>query len=153
MAEPPFDLSKAHRWFAVEFNNRSWDIIESQDRSAEQVEELIHTAHASVRHWIEAGKPINRLRGYCLLAHAYCTADDGATALNWARRCVDLLEPLAADVTGFDRASALGCLARSQRRAGQADAAKETTARTMAAIAELADAEERSVAEKLCLAE
>ena len=32
MREPSFDLQQAHRWFAVEYNNTTWDFLGTSDR-------------------------------------------------------------------------------------------------------------------------
>ena len=42
MATPPFDLARAHRWFAVELNNLAWDLVEAQERSASDIARMIH---------------------------------------------------------------------------------------------------------------
>ena len=44
MADAPFDLEKAHRWFAIELNNLSWDLFEAPDRSGEADQQMIHAA-------------------------------------------------------------------------------------------------------------
>ncbi|NJM49445.1 MAG: hypothetical protein HC860_27425 [Alkalinema sp. RU_4_3] len=40
MSQPPFDVAVAHRWFAVEFNNRAWDLVEKTDRTADEAVEI-----------------------------------------------------------------------------------------------------------------
>ena len=47
MSTPPFDLSKAHRWFAIELNNRAWELIEAPARTAEEAVEMVTAAHAA----------------------------------------------------------------------------------------------------------
>lgn len=74
MSTAPFDLPKAHRWFAVELNNLCWDLIEAEHRSAEQTERMIHAAHAACHHWLQVGTAVNNLRAECLLATAYALA-------------------------------------------------------------------------------
>lgn len=48
MAEPPFELDKAHRWFAIELNNRAWDLLEGEELSEAEADELVHVAHSSL---------------------------------------------------------------------------------------------------------
>ena len=38
MTAHPFDLAKAHRWFAVEFNNLAWELYELPARTAEETD-------------------------------------------------------------------------------------------------------------------
>ena len=33
MTQPPFDVQRAHRWFAVELNNLAWEIVEADSRT------------------------------------------------------------------------------------------------------------------------
>ena len=74
MNDVPFDVDKADRWFAVECNNRTWDLIEKTDRSVEEVHQMIDLAHAAAWHWSNVGSLLNQLRAQCLLATAYVAA-------------------------------------------------------------------------------
>ena len=54
MSKPPdFDLQVAHRWFAVECFNRTWDLIDKSDRTPEEDEEMVRLTHASHWHWTQ----------------------------------------------------------------------------------------------------
>jgi tetratricopeptide (TPR) repeat protein len=125
MSAPPFDLPKAHRWFAVEFNNRAWELIEKDGRSADETQEMLHTAHAAALHWKAIGTPLNDQRAENLLATAYLQAGRAEPALRHAQRCLSLSEQNAAagTETPFDRATALGCAAHAHRLAGDANEA------------------------------
>jgi hypothetical protein len=46
-----FDSASGHEHFSKACFNDAWDLIEKNDRSPDEVEELIHTAHASLYHW------------------------------------------------------------------------------------------------------
>ena len=59
MPEAPFDLAQAHRWFAIEFNNQAWDLVEKVNRTADETQQMIHAAHASILHWQSAGNALN----------------------------------------------------------------------------------------------
>jgi len=45
----------AHRALAVGYFNQSWELIEARSRTPEQDRDLISTAFASRRHWVDAG--------------------------------------------------------------------------------------------------
>jgi hypothetical protein len=148
MPEPPFDLAKAHRWFAVEFNNQAWDLVEKANRSAEETQQMIHLAHASALHWQAVGTALNCQRGENLLATVYAAADIPKAAVWHAERCLSLSVQNAKEETPFDRATALGCAARAHALAG--DAAQADRLRTLAQAAAAAlDDEDRGVFEKL----
>jgi len=148
MSQPPFDLAKAHRWFAVEFNNQAWDLVEKSSRTADQTQQLIHLAHASVLHWQSVGNALNQQRGENLLATVYVVAGDATAAVRHAERCLSLSVENVKEESPFDRATALGCAARAHALAG--DAAQADRLRTLALAAAAAlDDEERGVFEKL----
>ena len=87
MNEPGFDPSKAHRWFAVELNNRCWDLLEKAVRTEDEDRELVHAAHGACLHWTAIGTPINVVRAECLVANAHAAVGNGSVALRHARRC------------------------------------------------------------------
>jgi hypothetical protein len=148
MTEPPFDLAKAHRWFAVEYNNQAWDLVEKPARTAGETQQMIHLAHASVLHWQSVGSVLNRQRGENLLATVHAAAGDAAAAVRHAERCLSHSVQNAKEETPFDRATALGCAAKAHALAG--DTAQASRLRTLAhAAAKLLDDEERGVFEKL----
>jgi hypothetical protein len=77
MPTAPFDESRAHRWFAVEFNNLAWDLLEKPDRTAEDDERLRHAAHAACLHWQATGSVLNDLRAHVLLTTTYAHLGPG----------------------------------------------------------------------------
>src|SRR5687768_8962067 len=105
MAEAPFDVQKAHRWFAVELNNAAWDLVESEGRSEADAERMVHAAHAACYHWLQAGSPINHQRAQCLLATAYAAAGRAEPAVYHADRCLALGTQTGDAQSAFDRAT------------------------------------------------
>jgi ATP/maltotriose-dependent transcriptional regulator MalT len=148
MPEPPFDLNKAHRWFAVECNNQAWDLVEKPGRTADETQQMIHAAHASVLHWQSAGSALNRQRGENLLATVYAAAGDAAAAVRHAERCLSLSVQNVKEETPFDRATALGCAAKAHAVAGDASQADRLRTLAKAAAAAL-DNDDRGVFERL----
>jgi hypothetical protein len=149
MSTPNFDLSSAHRWFAIEFNNRAWDLVEAATRSVEETAEMIAAAHAAALHWRAVGQPINQLRAECLLATAYAAAGFGQPAVNHAERCLRLSEQIGDEQTAFDRATVQGCAANAFEKNGDAERA-QTHRENLADIqVTLADAGEQALLSKL----
>ncbi len=150
MSAPPFDLPKAHRWFAVEFNNRAWELIEKDGRSADETHEMLHAVHAAAIHWKAIGTPLNEQRAENLLATAYLKAGRAEPALRHAQRCLALSEQNAAagTETPFDRATALGCAAHAHRLAGDANEAERLMELATAASGKL-EPDDRTVFDKL----
>ena len=145
MSDPEFDTTAAHRWFAIEFNNRAWDLIEAPSRTDAETEEMLHTAHAAWQHWSSAGDELNLQRAECLLATAYAAADLADAAIRYGRSCVKRAEESDSEQSAFDRATAYGCLASGLMLAGRSDEAAEYFRRGAAAAEGLTDAGERAV--------
>ncbi|OYW19057.1 MAG: hypothetical protein B7Z55_09575 [Planctomycetales bacterium 12-60-4] len=124
MATPPFELAVAQRWFAIEFNNEGWKLIESVNRTSADVERMIHLAHAACLHWLSAGDSLNHQRAQCLLATAYSAALLPEAAVRHAQRCLELAQENADRQSPFDRASSFGCAARAAQLAGDVATAR-----------------------------
>ncbi len=85
--KPPELDAETHRALGVGLFNRAWELMETADRTAEQDDELIHTAHASRYHWMFAGEPVRLARGEWQCARVYSTLGRGEPAL-WHARAV-----------------------------------------------------------------
>lgn len=149
MAEAPFDLPRAQRWFAVECNNAAWDLLDKAERTADETERLLHVAHASVHHWLAAGNELNHLRGLVLLANVYASASLPEGARLYADKALVLSAAAGETQTPFDRATTLAAVSRAYLVAGDQVRAKEFFALAQHA-AEKLDADERPVFDQLC---
>ena len=78
---PPTLDPETHRALAAGLFNRSWDLLEIEDRTARQDAELIDTAHASAWHWRQVGNAANEARGHWMLARVYSVLGHGAEAV------------------------------------------------------------------------
>src|SRR6266496_46965 len=78
------DLVSWHRHFAMEANNRAWQLsIEPRDPVRDR--EMLDAAHASAWHWQVAGTKLNHMRATMLLAEVHALLGHGRTALAYAR--------------------------------------------------------------------
>ena len=145
MSEAPFDLAKAHRWFAVEFNNLAWELYELPARTAEETERMVDAAHASVHHWRQIGTAVNALRGQILLASVHTLAGHGESAARHGYRLLELLSS-AEGVTPFDRASAFASAAGAMALVGKAGEADRLRIEARQALDALTDEDDRKVA-------
>lgn len=148
MAEPPFDLAKAHRWFGVEFNNLAWELYELPARTAEETERMIDAAHASVHHWRQVGTVLNALRGQVLLVSCYVAAGHADSAVRYAYRALELLSH-DEGATPFDRVSVLGSVAGAMALGGKTAEAQRLGLEARNALAQLSDEDDRRVARQL----
>jgi len=122
MAEE-FDALAAHKKFAVGCFNGTWDLVDKKDRTQEELDKMIHQAHASRFHWgevVAAGTentgPVNIERGEWQVSMVYAISNMPESALYHAKRCLDICQ--ANDIKGFDIAFAYEAMARSHAIAG-----------------------------------
>lgn len=143
MSDALFDKKAADRWFAVEFNNQAWDLVEKTERSEEETDRMLHVAHAAWVHWQSAGNSLNQQRAECLLATAYLAAGNADAAVRFGRSCVKLASSQDCEPTSFDLACAHGCLARGLLIAGKVDEAAEQYSKAESMAQKLADESDR----------
>lgn len=149
MVEPPFDLPRAHRWFAIELNNLAWGLVESESRSPADVERMIHAAHGACFHWLEVGTPLNHLRAQCLLATAYAKVELAEAAVRHAERCLELSREVGDAQTAFDRATAHGCASVAYGLAGRLGEARKQHELARSSASGLEDPADRDVVDRL----
>lgn len=80
----PIDITTWHKRFAVETNNRAWDLA-IQPRTPAQDREMLDAAHASAWHWSAIGTELNRMRATMLLAEVHAVLGHGVSAFEFAR--------------------------------------------------------------------
>lgn len=146
-----------HRTVAVRLFNRSWELLETPDRTPDQDAELLDTVHASRWHWsqVVGAGPAVLARGDWMCATAYAALALGDAALASAQRYVEAAQawvdagrPAAGGDGAFedwDLASALQGLAAAQLACGRRGEAESTATRCRAALATVSDAEDRDL--------
>lgn len=87
MAERPSpeEIARWHRYFAVETNNRAWDLCEKEGRTEAEDREMLDAAHATSLHWGHVGTAVHHARATLLLAHVHALLGRGEQALGDAR--------------------------------------------------------------------
>ena len=88
----PEMIEKWHRWFAVECNNRAWDLSSKPNRTPSEDQEMLYSAYTAAYHWSKAGKPVNDARADLTLAHVHALLGQGQLALGYAQRCLAFFE-------------------------------------------------------------
>lgn len=142
---PTFDDPTQLRALATELFNHTWTLIDLAERTPEQVDEMIHASHASRYLWGQVGDVANWAVGEWQCARVYSTLGRGEPALWHARRCLELT--VGAGFGDWRLASAHEGLARAARVAGDETLAVEQIALAQAAMATIADEEDRAVIE------
>ena len=93
----PEMIEKWHRRFAVECNNRTWDLIDRPKRAPAEDQEMLYTAYAAAFHWSKVGKPINNARADVTLAHVHALRGEGEMALRYAQSSLTFFESNAGE--------------------------------------------------------
>ena len=129
------------RDLAAELFNRVWTLLEEPNRSADDVDTMIHAAHASRFLWGEAGQPANRARGEWQCSRVYAVLGRAEPALWHARRCVALCEEHG--LGDWDIGFAWEAVARAELVAGNTVGAGRALARAKELADDIAEADDR----------
>lgn len=115
-----------HRYFGVELNNETWDLLDEIDGTsplADQ-ERLLYGAYAACLHWLEAGNEANHARGEHLIARVALRIGRAEVGLQHARRCLELVLAFPEQMGDWDEPFAREALARALAATGQPAAAR-----------------------------
>jgi hypothetical protein len=113
------------RWFGVELNNSTWDLIDnglSELSPREEQEQALYAAYASTYHWMQAGTVANHGRAEHLIATVAVAIGLLDVAGRHADRCTELIAAHPAAFADWDRAFAAEVNARVASRAGRSEA-------------------------------
>ena len=137
-----------HRRLGVELYNGTWELIERRDRTPDEDDEMLHRAHASAYHWLEAPHTTaNRARSHWLCSRVHVLAGQPEGALHHARRCLQLVESAPQEMEEWDLSGAYEALARAHHAAGEEAEAARYKSLGLEAIAKVADEEDRKLIE------
>jgi hypothetical protein len=134
-----------HRRVAVDLFNFTWTLLGKVDRTAAEIDSMIHAAHASRHHWgMAAGsEPANLARGEWQCSRVYAVLGRAEPALWHARRCLEICEEHG--IGDWDIAFAYEALARASRVAGDVPAVEHWLAKAREAGERIEEAEERDL--------
>jgi hypothetical protein len=111
-----------HHWFAVEFNNEVWDLLDAGvDASSPDPDRdlVLYGAYAAARHWAECGGPAQHARAEHLVARAAVAVGEAAVGLRHARRCLELVRTRPEEMADWDAPFAHEALARALAATGE----------------------------------
>ena len=107
------DLATWHKTMAVQCFNKTWTLIDKENRTLEDTLDMIHTAHASRFHWGEIGTILEFLRGEWQISRVYALAGLGESCLFHAEQCLRMCTEN--NITDFDLAFAYEAVARAHK--------------------------------------
>ncbi len=78
-----------HQQLAADLFNHTWTLLDIEERTKEQDEEMVQAAHASRYHWGIAGTEKNNARGEWQIARVYATLHRPDSAIHHATLCLE----------------------------------------------------------------
>jgi DNA-binding transcriptional MerR regulator len=141
--KPPALDAATQRSLGAGLYNRTWDLLEVEQRTPEQDDEMVDTAHASAYHWLAVGHTGNRARSHWLLSRVYAVLGRGEPSLHHARRAIAVLEAGGEGIEDWDYPAAAEAMARACTVAGALAEAAEWKVRAADAAQGIAGEEDR----------
>ncbi|HEY1367088.1 MAG TPA: helix-turn-helix domain-containing protein [Gaiellaceae bacterium] len=134
-----------HRRLGVDLFNKTWTLMEKDDRTAADDDEMIHCAHASAYHWLHVGTQANRSRSEWQCSRMYTVLGRAEPALHHARRCLEICEASPEDLEDWDLPFAHEALARAHAVAGDAEESRRYLALAREGAAGIDDDDDRDL--------
>lgn len=135
-------MSLDHRQLGVDLYNSTWTLLEKENRTRADDDEMLNATHASAYHWSRAGAgPDHAARSQWQISRVNAVLGRGEAAVYHAERC---LEHCTENGIGdWDLASAYEALARAHRAAGNDGEYRRNLELGRKALAQIADEEDR----------
>jgi len=136
-----------HRYFAVEFNNTAMDYFDKENKTQEDIDDMISYAHSALHHWklFSGGKIVNVQRGEYVIAKAYTLAGNKDEALRHAMKCMEITEEHSDEMEDFDFAFANEVMALAHNVNGNEVGFKKYKALAEKTGNEIKDEEDRTI--------
>ena len=141
MAEATSDVD--HRQLGVDLYNYTWTLLESENRTRADDDELLNATHASAYHWSRAAGvgPQNAARSQWQISRVNAVLGRGGAALYHAERCLELCTENG--IGDWDLAAAYEAVARAHKVAGNDAEFHRNLELGREALAQIADEEDR----------
>lgn len=113
-----FDQAEAHKYYSANCFNKAWDLIDKEQRTPEEDEQMIRLSLASHYHWTQRADYSNTSAsiGYWQTARIYAILDQADNALRYGQLCLKVSQE--AGVPPFFLGFAYEALARAAAAAG-----------------------------------
>jgi DNA-binding transcriptional MerR regulator len=139
---------ETHRRLGIDLFNRTWTLMEKEDRTQDDDDEMLHCAHASAYHWLHGGATdANRARSQwqCSRVHVLLGQPEGA--LHHAERCLAIVQGAPEAMEQFDLPGAYEALARAHELAGNVEQSRHWLELGRLEAAKIEDEDDRLIIE------
>jgi DNA-binding transcriptional MerR regulator len=139
--------AETHRRLGIDLFNKTWTLLEKENRTRDDDDEMLHTTHASAFHWFHVGTAANRARSEWQCSRVNAVLGRPEAALAHARRCHELVEENPDVMEQFDLPAAYEALARAHLVAGDLSEARRYRELGVAETAKIDDEDDRRIME------
>jgi hypothetical protein len=138
---PDFDLAAAHRFFAADCFNKTWDLLDKAERTPEEAEQMIRLTLASHWHWTQRPDYTAEKAAiaYWQISRVYAVLGQAENARRYGQLCLEASQ--GEDLPPFCLAYAYEALARAEAVAGQYAQAADYVAQAQAVVERMRDPE------------
>ena len=137
------EITRSHRWHAIECNNIAWRLSELPNRTPPQDAEMLNAAYASAFHWDKVGTEVNAARAKMLLGHVLAALGHGGLALTNAQQSYVYL--VSHDPPDWELAFAHAVLAHAASSAGETTLHQEHYTKAEQQGQAIADPEDKEI--------
>jgi hypothetical protein len=137
------EVASAHRAFATNAFNATWELIDTAERSPDDDRRMLTLAFASRWHWTEVGTAENIVIADWLVAHVASLLGEASLAQPFARSAYDAAR--AGELPDWLRASTAEGMARAAAAAGDESAYHRHRDEARALVESLSDEEDRAL--------
>jgi hypothetical protein len=143
--EPTFDVHAAHKYFSAHCFNSAWDLIDKENRTQAEDQQMITLNQASLWHWTqrEDCTPKNMSIGYWQTSRIYALLGRDFPARKYGQLSLDK----AKEAEPFFIAYAHEALARAAKLAGDTDTMYQHLASARKHAEDVTDADSKKMLE------
>ena len=141
--KPDFDEKAVHKHFSAQCFNMAWDLIEKQDRTAEEDEQMIRLNQASLWHWTqrEDCKKTNMSVGYWQASRIFALVGQPDAARKYGQLSLENSNEKEPFYMGY----AYEALARAESAAGNREKSEEYLKQARKLAEGVADADSKKM--------
>ncbi len=135
------EMQKFHNYMATKLFNDTWTLLDKENRSSEDDILMIHTAHASLYHWLQFGQAKNFSIGEWQVSRVYAELEMGQSALKHGLANIDLCKKN--NISGFELGYAYESVARAYKILGEDNLKEEYLKLAYSETENIQDADEK----------
>jgi hypothetical protein len=140
-----FDRTAAHRYFSANCFNKAWTLIDKEDRTPEEDQQMIRLNQASIWHWTQREDCThkNMSIGYWQASRIFALLGQADNARDYGQLSLDYSK----DQAPFYRGYAHEALARAEWVAGNHEQAEEHLRQAQLMASQIKEVEDKKVLE------